>query len=137
MKQNLLNENNSQVIWEGESFGLIDRFLSFFHLNSSIYQITNDELIIKEGFFKRKTTTIRLCMLKEPNLIETLFQRLLNIGSIYLKVDTNLYPESIVKIIEIKNIKNPEILRKLLKDLIINLNKETKGLEAKQETIII
>lgn len=124
MHQDLLTKNNSEIIWEGGPYGLVERFLSFFHLNSTIYQITKDELIMKEGFFRRKTTTIKLYMLKEPSLIETLFQRFLNVGSIYLNIDTNLYPESTIKIVEIKNIKNPETLRKLLKDLIISANKE-------------
>ena len=40
-----------EILWEGQPSGLWDRFLSLLHLNFTVYQITKDELIIKEGFF--------------------------------------------------------------------------------------
>lgn len=107
-----------EILWEGQPAGLWDRFLSILHLNFTVYQITKDELIIKEGFFKRKTNTIELYTLKDPDLIEGIIQRFLNVGNLYVKVDTHSSNQDFQKGIVLKNIKEPEMVRKLLRDAI-------------------
>lgn len=107
-----------EILWEGQPSGLWDRFLSILHLNFTVYQITKDELIIKEGFFKRKTNTIELYTLKDPDLIEGIIQRFLNVGNLYVKVDTHSNNQPFQKSIVLKNIKEPEMVRKLLRDAI-------------------
>ena len=107
-----------EILWQGQPSGLWDRFLSLLHLNFTIYQITKDELIIKEGFFKRKTNTIELYTLKDPDLIEGIIQRFLNIGNLYVKVDSHANSDKIQRSIVLKNIREPEMVRKLLRDAI-------------------
>ena len=107
-----------EILWQGQPSGLWDRFLSLLHLNFTIYQITKDELIIKEGFFKRKTNTIELYTLKDPDLIEGIIQRFLNVGNLYVKVDSHANSDKIQRSIVLKNIREPEMVRKLLRDAI-------------------
>lgn len=108
-----------EILWEGQPSGLWDHFLSLLHLNFTVYQITKDELIIKEGFFKRKTNTIELYTLKAPNLIEGgILQRFLNVGNLYVKVDSHSGNQHLQKGIVLKNIREPEMVRKLFRDTI-------------------
>lgn len=112
------NNVDYEIIWEGQPAGLWDRFLSCLHLNFTVYQVTKDELIIKEGFFKRRTNTIELYTLKDPDLIEGIIQRWLGVGDLYVTVDTHTDGQVGVKKIVLKNIKEPEKIRKLLRDAI-------------------
>ena len=106
-----------EIIWEGQPSGLWDRFLTVLHLNFTVYQITKDELIVKEGFFRRRTNTLELYTLKDPDLIETLVQRWLSVGNIYLTVDTHS-DGAVAKKVMLKNVREPEKVRKLLRDAI-------------------
>ncbi len=107
-----------EIIWEGQPAGLFDRFLTTLHLNFTVYQITKDELIIKEGFFKRQTNTIELYTLKDPDLIEGIIQRFLGVGNLYVTVDTHSSNDHIGRKIVLRNIKDPEKVRKILRDAI-------------------
>ena len=107
-----------EIIWEGQPNGLFDRFLNLLHLNFTVYQITKDELIIKEGFFRRHTNTSELYTLKDPDLIESIIQRQLGVGNLYVTVDTHSSPNSVGRKIILKNIKEPEKVRKILRDAI-------------------
>ena len=116
-----LNERKDvdfEILWEGQPAGLFDRFLTLLHLNFTVYQITKDELIIKDGFFRRKTNTIELYTLKDPDLIETIVQRFLNVGNLYVNIDTHSNTENGRQGVVLRNIKEPEKIRKLLRDAI-------------------
>lgn len=108
-----------EVIWEGMPSGLCARMLSNMGLSSTIYKVVGDELILKEGFLNRNTKVIKLSSLKEPKLVESLYQRLIKVGTIYLK---NIDEE---KIIVLKNIKDPENTRKLFTKLLDNEQKNS------------
>ena len=110
------NEIDYQVVWEGKPSGLFQRFLTKLHLNFTTYQITKDELIIQTGFFRRKTNTVELYLLKDPDLIETVYQRLLKIGTVIVKIDSHSNYERAGMIITLKNIKNAKEVRKILRD---------------------
>lgn len=107
-----------EIIWEGQPAGLFDRFLNLLHLNFTVYQITKDELIIKQGFFRRHTNTSELYTLKDPDLIESIIQRIIGVGNLYVTVDTHSNPNSTGRKIILKNIKEPEKVRKILRDAI-------------------
>lgn len=117
-KTKLTSNVDFEVIWEGQPAGLFDRFLTCLHLNFTVYQITKDELIIKEGFFKRKTNTLELYTLKDPDLIESLIQRWLGVGNLYVTVDTHSDNGNFSRKVVLKNISEPEKVRKLLRDAI-------------------
>lgn len=105
-----------EVIWEGKPAGLFQRFLTKLHLNFTTYQITKDELIIQTGFFRRKTNTVELYLLKDPDLYESIYQRMLNIGTVIVKIDSHSNYERAGMIIHLKNIRNAKEVRKILRD---------------------
>jgi len=113
-----LKELDLEIKWEGKPSGIFDRFLTFLHLNFTTYQITKDELIIKKGFFNRKTNTTELYLLKDPDLTESLLQRWLKIGTITVIIDTHSSGDKAGSVIVLKNVKNALQVRKLLRDLI-------------------
>lgn len=106
------------IVWEGQPNGLWDRFLDILHINFTWYKISHDELLVTKGFFNRKTDTIELYLLKDPDLSEGLIQRMLHVGSITVKVDTHSSSARAGSVITLKNIKNPHEVRKLLRDYI-------------------
>ena len=107
-----------EVIWEDKPAGLIERFLTSVNLNFTTYQITKDELIITRGFFKRKLNSCELYLLKDPDLTENLYQRLLGIATVRVLVDSKSASERAGRYLYIKNVPNAEKVRKLLRDAI-------------------
>lgn len=115
--KNVLN-TDFEILWTGKPAGLWQRFLTTLNLNFTTYQITNDELIVQKGFFRRKTDTIELYMLKDPDLTESIYQRILHIGTITVKIDSHGEIGKFGTEIKIKNIQTPAEVRKLLRDAI-------------------
>ena len=66
----------------------------------------------------QKTDSVELYLLKDPDLKETLWQRWFKVGSIGVKVDTHSGSKKAGMLIELLNIKNPNEVRKLLRDYI-------------------
>ena len=64
-----------EIIWQDRPAGLWHRFLTLIHMNFTKYQITKDELIIQKGFFNRRTNSIELYLLKDPDVKESIYQR--------------------------------------------------------------
>ena len=107
-----------QIKWQGKPSGLWGRFLTLIHLNFTTYQISKDELIVKKGFFKQRTNTTELYLLKDPDMIVTLWQRMFKVGTIKVTIDSHSQTERAGQVIVLKNIKNCEKVRKLLRDAI-------------------
>lgn len=107
-----------EILWEGKPSGLLQRFLTTVHLNFTTYQITKDELIVTTGFFKKKTNTVELYMLKDPDATESIYQRLLNIGTVSVVVDTHGSADKIGTRVWLKNVADPQKVRKILRDAI-------------------
>ena len=113
-----LEDVDFEIKWEGQPAGLWARFLTLIHMNFTHYQITKDELIIKKGFFKQRTNTTELYLLKDPDLTISLYQKMLKIGTVTVKIDSHSKGERAGEIITLKNIKECEKVRKLLRDAI-------------------
>ena len=113
-----VNNNEFEIKWEGQPAGLWQRFLSLIHLNFTHYQITKDELIIKTGFFMQRTNTVELYMLKDPDMTVSLYQRMLGIGTISVVIDSNSGTQRAGEKLYIRNIRDCEKVRKLLRDSI-------------------
>lgn len=113
-----ISEVDFQVIWEDKPAGAFQQLLTILNLNFTTYQITKDELIVIKGFFKRKLNSCELYMLKDPDLSESLYQRFLGISTIRVLVDAKSNSERAGKYIYLKNVKNGEKVRKLLRDAI-------------------
>ena len=107
-----------EVLWEGKPSGLLQRFLTTVHLNFTTYQITKDELIVTTGFFKKRTNTVELYMLKDPDATESIYQRILKIGTVSVVVDTHGSAEKVGTRVWLKNVQDPQKVRKILRDAI-------------------
>ena len=105
-----------EIIWQDRPAGLWQRFLTLIHMNFTKYQITKDELIIQKGFFNRRTNSIELYLLKDPDVKESIYQRLLGIGTLSVKVDTRSGVEGKTRVFVLRNIRNCDAVRKLLRD---------------------
>ena len=84
-----IEEIEFEVKWQGKPAGLWQRFLTNIGLNFTEYQITDDELIIKKGFFHQKTNATELYLLKDPDITMTLYQRLIGVATVSVLVDTH------------------------------------------------
>ncbi len=113
-----VNDPNFNIVWEGQPSGLWGKFLTSIHLNFTWYKISKDELIITKGFIMRRTDTIELYLLKDPDLKESLWQRFFKVGSIRVKVDSKSNSSRAGSIIILKNVQTPNQVRKLLRDYI-------------------
>lgn len=118
MKNNNLKDVKFDIKWEGKPAGIFERFLTKINLNFTTYQITKDELIIKKGFFKERTNTIELYLLKDPDMTINLYQRFLKIGTVTVVVDSSSSSQRSGQKIYIKNIYDCDKVRKLLRDAI-------------------
>ncbi len=125
-KQTIIDEKRSTTIenpdfglaWEGQPAGFLGTILTTLHMNFTKYQISKDELLITRGFFSRHTDTVELYLLKDPDMKETLWQRMFGVGTITVKVDSHSRSYQAGRVIEIKNIKKCGEVRKLLRDYI-------------------
>jgi uncharacterized membrane protein YdbT with pleckstrin-like domain len=113
-----LNDVEFEIKWEGKPAGLLERFLTLIHLNFTDYQITKDELIIKRGFFNQKTNTTELYVLKDPDMTVNLYQRIIGVGTIVVTIDTSSKGHRAGEKIVLRNIRECEKVRKLLRDSI-------------------
>lgn len=119
--QKNLDDIEYNILWEGKPSGLLQRFLSKLSLNFTTYQITKDELIVITGFFKRRLNSCELYLLKDPDLTDNIYQRLLDISTVSVTVDTHdSGPGCNKKVIKLKNIHDGSKVRKLLRDAIEN-----------------
>lgn len=97
---------------------MLQSFLTKLHLNFTTYQITDDELIITTGFFIKKQKSSELYCLKDPDMTQNLYQQWLNIGTITVRVDSAQNSEKRGSVLTLKNIKNADRVRKVLRDAI-------------------
>lgn len=118
MSNNKLEEVEFEIKWEGKPSGLLERLLTVLHLNFTDYQITKDELIIKKGFFNQKTNTTELYLLKDPDMTVNLYQRIIGVGSVSVTIDSSSNSNRAGEKIILRNVRDCEKVRKLLRDCI-------------------
>ena len=118
MADEKLKNVDFEILWEGKPSGLWQRFLTSIHMNFTTYQITKDELIVTTGFFHKKTNSVELYMLKDPDTSESIYQRMLKICTISVVIDTHGTAERQGTKIWLKNVENPAQVRKILRDAI-------------------
>ncbi len=118
MDKSDLKDVDFEVLWEGVPCGLWERFLTLIHMNFTKYQITKDELIVTSGFFRRVSNSYELYTLKDPDMSETLFDRMLKIGTVSVTVDTHSSSERAGETVYLRHLKEAAKVRKLLRDAI-------------------
>lgn len=77
------------------------------------YAATDEKLLIRTGVLNVKEDEVRLYRILDLTLKRTLFQRLLGLGTIHVCSADKSTPE-----FEILNIKNPEIVKNMLSDMV-------------------
>ena len=77
------------------------------------YAATDEKLLIRTGVLNVKEEEVRLYRILDLTLIRTLFQRLWGLGTIHVCSADKSTPE-----FEILNIKNPEIVKNMLSDMV-------------------
>lgn len=107
-----------EIIWQDKPAGVLQQILTALKLNFTTYQITQDELIIIKGFLKRRLNSCELYLLKDPDLTQNIYQRYLGISTIRVLVDGKSASERAGKYLYIKNVRNGDKVRKLLRDAI-------------------
>ena len=117
-KDSSLKNVDFEILWEDKPSGLWQRFLTSIHMNFTTYQITKDELIVTTGFFRKRTNTVELYMLKDPDSTESVYQRILGIGTVSVVVDAHGTSERAGTKICLRNVPEPAKVRKLLRDAI-------------------
>ena len=113
-----IEEIEFEVKWTGKPDGLWQGFLTTIGLNFTEYQITDDELIIKRGFFRQRINATELYLLKDPDITMNLYQRLIGVATVSVLVDTHCGSEKAGQKISLVNIRDAERVRKLLRDSI-------------------
>ena len=113
-----IDEVEFEIKWKDKPAGLFQRFLTKLHLNFTEYQITKDELIIKRGLIFQRVNSIELYLLKDPDMTVSLYQRLLGIGTITVVVDSHSTSNRAGERLFVRNIRNADKVRKLLRDSI-------------------
>ncbi len=106
------------IVWEGQPSGLTGKVLSALHLNFTWYKISKDELLISKGFFNCHTDSVELYLLKDPDLSESLWQRMWGVGTISVLVDSHCTSIRAGTVLTLKNITKAHEVRKLLRDYI-------------------
>jgi len=107
-----------EILWEGVPSGLWDRFLTLIHMNFTKYQITADELIVMTGFLKRQSNSYELYTLKDPDMTETLIERMIGVGTVSVTVDSHSSSERAGVKVYLRHLKDAAKVRKLLRDAI-------------------
>lgn len=89
-------------------------------MNFTKYQITKDELIVMTGFFSRKSNSYELYTLKDPDMTESLVERMLGVGTVSITVDSNSGSEKAGMRVYLRHLSDAAKVRKLLRDAIEN-----------------
>ena len=107
-----------EIVWEGQPSGLWGTILTTLHLNFTWYKLSKDELIITTGFFNRRTNSVELYLLKDPDLTVNLYQRIIGVGTITALIDTHSGSARAGQKVVLRNVQEAEKVRKLLRDSI-------------------
>ncbi len=70
------------LIWEGKPAGLKDKAKDQMRVNSTVYQLTNQRIIIEGGLLSKKQEEIELNKIKDFSVKQTLIEKTMGIGSI-------------------------------------------------------
>jgi hypothetical protein len=71
------------LLWEGKPAGLKDKAKDQINVNSTVYRLTNQRIIIIEGgFLSKKQEEIELNKIKDFNVKQTLIEKTMGIGNI-------------------------------------------------------
>lgn len=83
------------------------------------YTITEEKLLIESGFLSSREEEVRLYRILDVSLKRSLMQRIFGLGTIHCCTADKSSPE-----FDLKNIKNPRVVKDMLSDLVEECRKE-------------
>lgn len=99
--------DNDVILWKDKK-----RYLGL-PISFTTYSFDNNRLYIRSGLFKTVEDEILLYRILDVTIKRTLFQKIFGVGSIFLNTADQTSP-----VVEIKNIKNSNRVRKALSTII-------------------
>lgn len=99
--------DNDVILWKDKK-----RYLGL-PISFTTYSFDNNRLYVKKGFFKTVDDEILLYRVLDISMRRTLGQKIFRVGSVLLNTADQTLP-----IIELKNIKNPDRVRKALSTIV-------------------
>lgn len=73
-----------QVVWVPWVIALIFWLYVWLEYLTSEFAVTNKRIMMREGFFVRHTTELRLATISQVNVVQSLIGQLLNYGTIFI-----------------------------------------------------
>lgn len=91
-----------KILYECKPAGLVDKAKSQMNVNSTVYRLTNQRIIVENGLLSRKQEEIELNKIKDFTVRQSITEKLMGIGNIeIISIDV-----STPKII-LNNVENP------------------------------
>ncbi len=106
-KNQALNTVQDPVLWHDRK-RILGMPLSF-----TVYEITDDRLTLRKGFFRTETDEILLYRILDLKMVRTLGQKIFGVGTVTLySADQSHHT------LELKNIKHPEKVRRFISSIV-------------------
>jgi hypothetical protein len=70
------------LLWEGKPAGLKDKAKDQMKVNSTVYRLTNQRVIVEGGLLSKKQEEIELNKIKDFSVKQTLVEKTMGIGSV-------------------------------------------------------
>ncbi|MDD4564767.1 MAG: PH domain-containing protein [Eubacteriales bacterium] len=70
------------IIWEGKPAGLKDKAKDQMNVNSTVYRLTNQRVIVGGGLLSKKQEEIELNKIKDFSVKQTLIEKTMGIGNV-------------------------------------------------------
>ncbi|MDR3239746.1 MAG: PH domain-containing protein [Clostridiales bacterium] len=97
----------AEILWKDRK-----RYLGL-PISFTRYEVSEDRLILRKGFFKTETDEILIYRIMDLRLVRTLGQKIFGVGTVTLISTDKSNPA-----LELKNIKRPDDVRRFLSKLI-------------------
>ncbi len=117
---NKLSVEESALLWKDRRrrFGL--------PLSFTKYEIYDDKLVLRKGFFKTTVDETMIYRIMDIKLIRTLGQKIFGVGSVVLMTSDKSHPQ-----LELKSIKQSETVRKFLSEL-VDKQRTARGISSRE-----
>ena len=102
-----LETGEMKILWKDRR-----RYLGM-PLSFTRYELGEERLILRKGFFKTETDEIMLYRIMDIHMSRSLGQKIFGVGTIELTSSDKTHPK-----LELKNIKNPEDVRRFISKLV-------------------
>ncbi len=115
-----LNVEESKLLWKDRR-----RRLGL-PLSFTKYEIYEDKLVLRKGFFKTTVDETMIYRIMDIKLVRTLGQKLFGVGSVVLIGSDKSHPQ-----LELKSIKQSETVRKFLSEL-VDKQRTARGISSRE-----